>query len=55
MKIIARVTDVSAVVHAGGDVETRSAIIEIPEERWSPKFGQCVKVDCHTLTKEEHP
>jgi len=24
-------------------------------ERWSPVFGQCVKVDCHTLTKEEHP
>ena len=24
-------------------------------QRWSPVFGQCVKVDCHTLTKEELP
>ena len=23
--------------------------------RWSPKIGQCVKVDSRTLLKEDHP
>jgi len=25
------------------------------DERWSPKIGQRVKVDCLTLLKEDHP
>ena len=31
MKIVATVTDVGSVVHYGGDAESRSAIIDIPE------------------------
>jgi hypothetical protein len=32
MKLVCTVTDVSAVVHAGGSPESASAIIEIPDE-----------------------
>jgi hypothetical protein len=33
----------------------RNIWLRIRDKRWSPKFGQCIKVDSHTLTKEEHP
>jgi hypothetical protein len=32
MKIVATVTDVGAVIHAGGAAESRSCIIDIPNE-----------------------
>lgn len=31
------------------------AVFSNVNKRWSPIFGQCVKVDGRTLTKEEHP
>jgi hypothetical protein len=33
MKLVCTITDVGAVVHAGGSAEAISAIIEIPEEQ----------------------
>jgi hypothetical protein len=42
------------------DVEHASAfslntLVVTNSERWSPKIGQCVKVDSRTLMKEDHP
>lgn len=36
MKIVATVTDVGAVVHAGGRAESRSCIVEIPDSHLPP-------------------
>jgi hypothetical protein len=33
MKIVVTVTDVGGVIHCGGDVARKSAIIEIPEDQ----------------------
>lgn len=46
MKIVCTVTDVSAVVHAGGSPEAVSAIIEIPEDQIPPivrEYFECVE------------
>jgi len=32
-----------------------NALASLQKMRWSPKIGQCVKVDSHILTKEDHP
>ena len=46
MKLVCTVTDVAAVVHAGGSPETKSAIIEISDDRLPTivhKYFECVE------------